>query len=142
MIRESNPWGNPPMVLDLSFLKDMSSKEASSMMLKEVPYAIKNMKTSTGPLAPIFLTSFDPKCDICQHFLEFYNIGKKTSLSEFYLNVTEKSYLVRDPLVLFSPRAILGVPLCDCRTCFPRKTSSTYPPTQGRTWWTTATTTS
>ena len=99
-IREDNSWGNPPIVLDLSFLKTMTSKEANSITTREVPFAISHLKRSAGPVPPIYLTNFDPKCDNCKALTEFFVIGLKTSISDFYLHITEKSYLVRYELDL------------------------------------------
>jgi len=119
IIKESNPWGNPPIVLDLSFLKDMYAKEAMSIATREIPYAISYLKRSGGPLAPIYLTSFDPNCDGCRAFTDFFCLGlnqtdyfsgaknkNKTSVSDFYLHITEKSYIDLFPaqnLVYLSP---------------------------------------
>ena len=105
-IREESSWGNPPIVFDLSFLREMPTKEANSIAMREIPHAIANLKRSNGPLPPVYLTSFDPKCDACQSIIDFFNIRTKRGISDFYLNITEKSYLVRQ--CLSSPMALFG----------------------------------
>ena len=131
MTRESNSWGNPPIVMDLSFLKEMPTKDANSIATREIPYAVSNLKHTTGPLAPIYLTSFDPKCDACLALKDFFNIGVKTSLSDFYLHITEESYLVRAQLQYPASGDVHFeyVTSYVCRTCFPSRTSSTCLPT-------------
>lgn len=89
----------------------MYAKEAMSIATREIPYAISYLKRSGGPLAPIYLTSFDPNCDGCRAFTDFFCLGlnqtdyfsgaknkNKTSVSDFYLHITEKSYIVRAQL--------------------------------------------
>ena len=73
----------------------MPPKQANSITGREIPYAISNLKRCAAPLPPIYLTSFDPKCDNCMALKDFFMIGQKNSISDFYLNISEKSYLVR-----------------------------------------------
>ncbi len=92
MVREHHPWGNPPIVIDLSFLKSSPFKTAKSIVYREIPYALNYMKRCPGRLAPVYLTSFDPECTMCQELVRYLKLDEGQESS--YVTLSEKSYLV------------------------------------------------
>ena len=88
VLREFNEWGQP-LVIDLSFLKNMSMQQVKSLFYREMNFALKFNAESREPFV-IYLTNFDPKCPKCSIF-------KKASLSsnddDYPVVISEKSYL-------------------------------------------------
>jgi len=88
VLREFNEWGQP-LVIDLSFLKNMSMQQVKSLWYREMNFALKFNAESREPFV-IYLTNYDPKCPKCTIF-------KKASLSsdddDYPVVISEKSYL-------------------------------------------------
>ena len=100
-IREFHEWGQP-LVLDLSFMKQMSFQQVKSLFYRELAFAFKANENSPEPFA-IHLTSYDPNCDRCSILTKaIKNIMEDDST----VLVTKKSYLELFPkerLLYLSP---------------------------------------
>ena len=88
VIREFHEWGQP-LVIDLSFVKNMSMQQVKSLFYREINFAFKYNAESRDPFV-IYLTNYNPKCPKCSIF-------KKASMSssddDYPVVITEKSYL-------------------------------------------------
>ena len=87
-IREFHEWGQP-LVIDLSFIKNMSMQQAKSLFYREVNFSFKFNEESREPFV-IYLTNFDPKCPKCSLFRK---ATRTSSEDDFPVVVTQKSYL-------------------------------------------------
>ena len=88
VLREFHEWGQP-LVIDLSFIKNLSMQQVKSLFYRELNFGFKYNAESREPFV-IYLTNYDPKCPKCSIF-------KKASLScsddDYQVVITEKSYL-------------------------------------------------
>ena len=101
VIREFHEWGQP-LVIDLSFLKNMSMQQAKSLFYRELNFAFKFNSDAREPFV-IYLTNYDPKCPKCSLIMKATNTS---SNDDFPVVVTEKSYLdmfPRENLLYLSP---------------------------------------
>jgi ribonuclease P protein 1 len=100
-IREFNEWGQP-LVIDLSFVKNMTYQQTKSLFYRELAYAFKYNVLSPEPFA-IYLTNYDPECKKCL----ILNKAIANIMDDDYpVVVTEKSYLELFPqkrLLYLSP---------------------------------------
>jgi len=88
LLREHNEWGQP-LVIDLTFLKNMSMQQAKSLFFRELNFAFKSNMDAREPFV-MYLTNFDPKCPKCNLLYKATTNSKK---DDFPVIVTEKSYL-------------------------------------------------
>ena len=96
-IREFNNWGQP-LVIDLSFVKNMSFQQAKSLFYRELPFAFKFNAESKEPFA-VYLTNYDSKCAKCSILTKGCQNIMDIDSPVF---VTEKPYLE-----LFPPQQLL-----------------------------------
>ena len=87
-LREHNEWGQP-LVIDLTFLKNMSMQQAKSLFFRELNFAFRCNMDAREPFV-MYLTNFDPKCPKCNLLYKATTNSKK---DDFPVIVTEKSYL-------------------------------------------------
>lgn len=94
-------WGRP-LVIDLSFMNDMSFKQLKSLAYRELNYAVKFNREAPQPFA-LYFTNYREDCERCA-------IVKKAmprlTDPDFPVMVTEKSYMDLFPkkdLVYLSP---------------------------------------
>ncbi len=57
--REFHSWGQP-LVLDLSFLSDMTFKQAKSIAYRELAFSLKHNRKSREPFA-LYMCNYNPK---------------------------------------------------------------------------------
>ncbi len=103
-VREFHKWGQP-LVIDLSFMSQMSFRAAKSMAYREITYSLVENRTSSSPFA-IHFTNYNEDCEKTRLIFDFHpNLRDDPSYPAALSAKCHTELFDKDRLVYLSPNS-------------------------------------